>query len=153
VIKKLGVSGLEGRKTTKMVLPIQLSDTNLQNSTLPQKLSHLTPGRLPDRIKAVQFIVKVMDTAAQPMARLEARLSPEVKALVQRAADLEGRTITDFVVASVRAEACRVIEQHTMLKLSLEDSQDFVNALLNPPPPNAALEAAAKRYKESLAAS
>jgi uncharacterized protein (DUF1778 family) len=120
---------------------------------MPQKFSHLTPGRLPDRIEAVLFVVKAMDTAAQPMARLEARLSPEVKALVQRAADLEGRTITDFVVASVRAEACRVIEQHTTLKLSLEDSQDFVNALLNPPLPNPTLEAAAKRYKQSLAAS
>jgi uncharacterized protein (DUF1778 family) len=92
-----------------------------------------------------------MDTTAQPMARLEARLSPEVKALVQRAADLEGRTITDFVVASVRAEACRVIEQHRTLKLSLEDSQDFVNAVLNSPPPNAALETAAKRYKQAIA--
>lgn len=97
--------------------------------------------------------MRIMDTVAQPMARLEARLSPEVKALVQRAADLEGRTITDFVVASVRAEAYRVIEQHTILKLSLEDSQDFVNALLNPPQPNAVLEAAAKRYKKSLSAS
>jgi uncharacterized protein (DUF1778 family) len=118
---------------------------------MPQRFSHLTPGRLPDKIKVILFIVKVMDTAAQPMARLEARLSPEVKALVQRAADLEGRTITDFVVASVRAEACRVIEQHTTLKLSLEDSQDFVNALLNPSPPNAALEAAAMRYKQATA--
>jgi uncharacterized protein (DUF1778 family) len=134
--------------------------TAIPNSTIPlnfefgiaaQRFSHLTPGRLPDTIKIILFIVKVMDTAAQPMARLEARLSPEVKALVQRAADLEGRTITDFVVASVRAEACRVIEQHTTLKLSLEDSQDFVNALLNPSPPNVALEAAAMRYKQATA--
>lgn len=91
-----------------------------------------------------------MDTSVQPMARLEARLSSDVKALVQRAADLEGRTITDFVVASVKAEACRVIEQHTMLKLSLEDSQDFVNAVLNSPPPSLVLEAAAKRYQKAV---
>ncbi len=104
-------------------------------------------------MEIILFVVKVMDTAAQPMARLEARLSPEVKALVQRAADLEGRTITDFVVSSVKAEACRIIEQHTTLKLSLEDSQDFVNAVLNPPPPNAALEAAATLYKQAIAAS
>lgn len=120
---------------------------------MPQGNNELTPGNLPDNMKVVLFAVKVMDTAAQPMARLEARLSPEVKALVQRAADLEGRTITDFVVASVKAEACRVIEQHTRLNLSLEDSQDFVHAVLHPPLPNAALEAAATRYKQALAAS
>ncbi|NJN37905.1 MAG: DUF1778 domain-containing protein, partial [Acaryochloridaceae cyanobacterium CSU_3_4] len=36
-------------------------------------------------------------------ARLEARISQETKALVQKAADLEGRTLTDFVVATVQA--------------------------------------------------
>lgn len=87
-------------------------------------------------------------TNSQSMARLEARIPPEIKALFQKAADLEGRTLTDFVVASVYAEACRVIEQHQTLKLSLEDSKAFVNALLNPPQPNDALKAAALRYKQ-----
>ena len=82
------------------------------------------------------------------MARLEARVSPETKALLQKAADLEGRTLTDFVVASVQAEAYRVIEQHQTLKLSIEDSEAFVDALLNPPKPNDALKAAALRYKQ-----
>jgi uncharacterized protein (DUF1778 family) len=85
------------------------------------------------------------------MARLEARISPETKALLQKAAALEGRTLTDFVVASVQAEACRVIQQHQTLKLSLEDSQAFVDALLNPPKPNEALKAAVLRYKQVMA--
>lgn len=84
------------------------------------------------------------------MARLEARISPETKALLQKAAALEGRTLTDFVVASVQAEAYRVIEQHQTLKLSLEDSQAFVDALLNPPKPNEVLKAAALRYKQVM---
>ncbi|MGF1523832.1 MAG: DUF1778 domain-containing protein [Leptolyngbyaceae cyanobacterium] len=84
------------------------------------------------------------------MARLEARVTPEIKALLQRAADLEGRTLTDFVVASVQAEAYRVIEQHQTLRLSLEDSQAFVDALLDPPLPNEALQEAALRYKQTL---
>ena len=86
----------------------------------------------------------------KPIARLEARVSPETKALLQKAADLEGRTLTDFVVASVQAEAYRVIEQHQTLKLSIEDSEAFVNALLNPPKPNNALKAAALRYKQVI---
>jgi len=94
-----------------------------------------------------------MATATHPkssMARLEARVSPETKALLQKAADLEGRTLTDFVIASVQAEAYRVIEQHQMLKLSIEDSEVFVDALLNPPKPNNALKAAALRYKQVM---
>jgi uncharacterized protein (DUF1778 family) len=87
---------------------------------------------------------------SKPVARLEARVNSEVKALWQKAADLEGRTLTDFVIASVQAAACRVIEQHQTIKLSIEDSEAFVDALLNPPKPNAALRAAASRYKQAI---
>ncbi|NEP62949.1 MAG: DUF1778 domain-containing protein [Symploca sp. SIO2G7] len=80
------------------------------------------------------------------MARLEARVDPEIKALWQKAADLEGRTLNDFVIASVQAAACQVIKQHQILKLSVEDSEIFVDALLNPPEPNDMLKAAAQRY-------
>ena len=87
-------------------------------------------------------------THSKQMARLEARITPETKALFQKAANLEGRTLTDFVVASVQAEANRVIQKHQILKLSVEDSEAFVDALLNPPKPNDALKAAALRYKQ-----
>jgi uncharacterized protein (DUF1778 family) len=93
-----------------------------------------------------------MTTEASPRAaaRLEARISQETKVLIQKAADLEGRTLTDFVVASVQAEAYRVIEQHQTLKLSIEDSEAFVDAILNPPKPNDALKSAASRYKQAM---
>jgi len=84
------------------------------------------------------------------IARLEARITPETKALLQKAADLEGRTLTDFVIASVQAEALRVIERHQTLKLSMGDAETFVDALLNPPKPNDALKAAAIRYKQVI---
>ncbi len=83
-------------------------------------------------------------------ARLEARVTPEIKALWQKAADLEGRTLTDFVIASVQAAACRVIEQHQTLKLSIEDSEALVDALLNSPQPNDALKAATVRYEQVM---
>lgn len=89
-------------------------------------------------------------TPPKAIARLEARISPETKLLLQKAADLEGRTLTDFVVASVQAEAYRVIEKHQKLKLNLEDSQAFVDALLNPPLPNEALQKAALRHKQLI---
>ncbi len=89
-------------------------------------------------------------TLTKTTARLEARISPETKALIQKAADLEGRTLTDFVIASVQTAACKVIEQHQTLKLSMEDSTAFVDAVLNPPPPNAALTSAAMRYHQEI---
>lgn len=80
--------------------------------------------------------------------RLEARISQETKALVQKAADLEGLTLTDFVIASVQSAAHEVIKQHQILYLTAEDSDAFVEALVNPPEPNEALKAAALRYKQ-----
>ena len=84
------------------------------------------------------------------IARLEARITPETKALLQKAADLEGRTLTDFVISSVQAEALRVIERHQTLKLSMSDAESFVDAILNPPQPNDALKASALRYKQVI---
>jgi uncharacterized protein (DUF1778 family) len=88
--------------------------------------------------------------SSKAIARLEARISPETKLLLQKAADLEGRTLTDFVVTSVQAEAYRVIEKHQKLKLNLDDSQAFVDALLNPPSPNEALKKAALRHEQLI---
>jgi uncharacterized protein (DUF1778 family) len=86
----------------------------------------------------------------QPTARLEARVNSEIKALWQKAADLEGVTLTDFVIASVQAAACRVIEQHQTLKLSREDAEAFVEAILHPPQPSDALKTAGLRYQQLI---
>ncbi|MDB9313264.1 DUF1778 domain-containing protein [Spirulina sp. CS-785/01] len=87
---------------------------------------------------------------SKPTARLEARISPEIKALCQQAAALEGRTLTDFIISTVQTAAYQVIEQHKTLKLNAEDSQAFVNSLLNPPEPNTALKSAALRYQNTF---
>ncbi len=64
--------------------------------------------------------------------RLEARCSPEVKHRIEQAAELQGRSITDFVVATVYEQACKVIEQQRIIRLSMEDSMALANAILNP---------------------
>ncbi len=87
---------------------------------------------------------------AKTMARLEARVNPEIKNLWQKAADLEGRTLTDFVIAAVQVAANAVIAKHQTLTLDLEDSQAFVDTLLNPPAPNHALKAAAARHQQIM---
>jgi uncharacterized protein (DUF1778 family) len=83
-------------------------------------------------------------------ARLEARVNSEVKLLLQKAADLEGRSLTDFIISSVQSAAYEVIEKHRSLRLSLEDSDLFIDALHNPPEPNQELKLAAKRYSQTM---
>jgi uncharacterized protein (DUF1778 family) len=83
-------------------------------------------------------------------ARLEARISPDQKDLFQKAAALEGRTLTDFVVGCVVREAKRIVQENEVIKLSERDRQVFVEALLNPPPPNKALLKAAKCHARQI---
>lgn len=82
--------------------------------------------------------------------RLEARLTSEQKELLQRAAEIEGTTLTEFVVRSAQAQAYQVIAEHTRIKLSLEESQAFVASLLNPPAPNQRMMKAAAEYKQAM---
>ncbi|AGF53585.1 sll7031 (plasmid) [Synechocystis sp. PCC 6803] len=89
-------------------------------------------------------------TKSKALARLEARISPETKALMQKAAALEGRSLTDFVVASAQAAALKVIEQHQTLQLTIADSQAFVDALLRPSEPNSKLKKAALRHQQII---
>jgi uncharacterized protein (DUF1778 family) len=80
--------------------------------------------------------------------RLEARITTEQKGLIEHAAALQGRTVTDFVLVSVQDAARRVIEDHQRLHLSLRDSQAFVDALLNPQPVNDRLRETVRRYRD-----
>lgn len=78
--------------------------------------------------------------------RLELRVSAEQKALFQRAAEIQGRSLTDFVAGSLLAAAEAVIRQQSVITLSARDSELFADALLNPSPPSDRLRAAAARY-------
>ncbi len=79
--------------------------------------------------------------------RLEARVTAEQKALIQRAAELEGRSVTDYVVSSVQDAARRTVEAHNTTVLSAADSRAFVDALLHPQPVNARLRESVRRYR------
>ena len=78
-------------------------------------------------------------------SRIEARIAPDTLAIVKRAAEIEGRSLSDFVVAAAQEAAKRTIEESHIIKLSAEDQRRFVDLLLNPPEPTPAL----KRAKEA----
>jgi uncharacterized protein (DUF1778 family) len=78
-------------------------------------------------------------------ARLEARISTDLHSMLKRAAQLEGRTMTDFVIAAVQVAAQRAIEQSEVIRLSIADQETFAQALINPPAPKPALKRAFAR--------
>ena len=82
------------------------------------------------------------------LERLEARISREQKRIIERAAGLRGTSVTEFVVASAQQAATTTIKDYEMLRLHGEAREAFVNALLNPPAPNAAAKRAVNRYKQ-----
>ena len=82
--------------------------------------------------------------------RIEARLSSEAKAVIQRAADISGRSVSDFIVTSALEAAKETIREHGVIVLSARDTETFVEALLNPTGPNEALLAAARRHRDLL---
>jgi uncharacterized protein (DUF1778 family) len=82
--------------------------------------------------------------------RLDLRLPPAVKALIEKAAELQGRSVSDFVVAAALSQASQVIEQQMVLKLCLEDSEALADAFINEPKPNKKAIEAAKRYRARM---
>jgi uncharacterized protein (DUF1778 family) len=89
-------------------------------------------------------LMQIMATPKQ--ARIEARDTPKQKRLFERAAALEGLTLTDFAISSMQHAATRAVQESTMLVLSERAQRAFIDALRNPPQPNEALRTAAKAY-------
>lgn len=87
---------------------------------------------------------------AEQIARLEARLPASVYALLKRAAELKGRSISDFVVSAAQDAAHRAIEDEGIIRLSAEDQAIFAQALIHPPAPNAALKRAMRCHAKNV---
>lgn len=81
--------------------------------------------------------------------RLVARVSAAQKELFQRAAALQGLSLTDFVITSLQEAAQRTIREQEILALSAKDSRAFVEGLLNPPPVNDRLHETIRLYKQA----
>ena len=84
------------------------------------------------------------------MERMDFRLNPDHKALIERAAAYSGETVTGFAVSTLVREARRVLEEHETTTLSDRDRDRFVDLLDHPPPPIEALRRAARRHGEVI---
>ena len=83
-------------------------------------------------------------------ARVEARIAPEALAVVRRAAELQGRSVSDFLVAAALKDAQRTIEDAQIIRLSLDDQQRFADLLLSPSPLAPAMKRAIKARKRLI---
>jgi uncharacterized protein (DUF1778 family) len=91
-----------------------------------------------------------MTGSSNRTARVEARLSPKALALVKRAAEIEGRSVSDFVVTAAQDAARRTIADIEMIRLSREAQEKFAKLLLDPPRPSPGLKHAFKQHRRLI---
>jgi uncharacterized protein (DUF1778 family) len=94
---------------------------------------------------------KSLRDAAVRAERLGFRLDWETKNLIERAAHLERRKLTDFCVSALAGAARRTIADHETLTLSERDRGAFFDALINPPKPSERLVRAVTEHKRRIA--
>ncbi len=82
--------------------------------------------------------------------RLGFRVDEPTKALIERAAQLERRKVTDFCMAALTDAARRTIAEYETLVLSDRDRAVFYDALINPPALSERLQRAFAEHKRRV---
>jgi uncharacterized protein (DUF1778 family) len=83
--------------------------------------------------------------------RLGFRLDEATKDLIERAAHLSRRKVSDFCVTALTDTARRTIAEHETLVLSDRDRAAFFDALIDPPEPSERLVRALAEHKRRVA--
>jgi uncharacterized protein (DUF1778 family) len=83
-------------------------------------------------------------------ARLEARITREALAIVRRAAEIQGRSVSDFVVAAAQEAAEKTVTEVEVVRLSRAAQEKFATLLLHPRPPARALKQAFARRRKMI---
>ena len=78
--------------------------------------------------------------------RVQIRIAPTAKRMIERAATLQNTTVSGFVVNSALDAATHVIREHERIVLEARDWDVFLDALLDPPNPSAALRDAVQTH-------
>ncbi|MBU6299172.1 MAG: DUF1778 domain-containing protein [Alphaproteobacteria bacterium] len=94
-----------------------------------------------------------MSQPANRTTRLEARISPDALTMVKRAAEIQGRSLSDFVVSAAHDAAQKTIEESQIIRLSMEDQRALAESILNPPAPTRALRRAKAAHERLIAKS
>jgi len=78
--------------------------------------------------------------------RLEMRLTPELKKLLERAAAISGQSVAAFVRTAVEVRAAEVVREQLTTQLSPRDMRRFVRILEEDEEPSPALKAAVRWF-------
>src|SRR5271169_6465587 len=82
--------------------------------------------------------------------RLGFRVDEPTKALIERAAELERRKLTDFCMTALTDAARRTIAEHETIVLSERDRAVFFDTLVNPRSPSDRLKRAFAEHKRRV---
>ena len=88
----------------------------------------------------------------EPRKRITARVSKNVRATLEQAAELLGATVNQFVVQTAYQEAQRILERESVIRLSQRDARKVLALLDSPPKANKALKDAVKAFQGSVRA-
>jgi uncharacterized protein (DUF1778 family) len=77
---------------------------------------------------------------AHRRAVINVRIPINLRELIDRAADVLGKTRTDFILDSARTHAIDVLLDQRLFTLDADQYDSFVQALESPPPPNEKLK-------------
>lgn len=88
-----------------------------------------------------------MSVSTNRSARIEARIAPDILAAVKRAAEIAGRSVSDFVVDAARVAAERTIAETQIIRLSLADQERVAEILSRPPKSSPALDRAFEAHR------
>jgi len=83
-------------------------------------------------------------------SRIEARITEKQKQLFREAAKLSGLSLSEFITSSLLQMANQVLREQHILMLAKQDSEKFVEAILNPSEPNVKLVEAFAKYREDF---
>ncbi len=72
--------------------------------------------------------------------RIDVRTNPEVKSIIERAAQLNHKSISAYILESALQRAREDIRETESIRLTEAERESFFSALMNPPAPNEALK-------------
>lgn len=89
-------------------------------------------------------------SASAKSERVDLRIPPDQKRLLEQAAALRGQSLSDFIRSTAIEGARAVVRRADVTILSTRDRDRFLAILDDDAPPNAALRRAARHYKAAV---
>lgn len=62
--------------------------------------------------------------------RLECRVKPEMKQIIQKAADIMGMSLSDFVINAATLKAYEFMRDHNIINANMEQMEEMVQSIL-----------------------